>query len=242
MFPQNQRQNQQVKLFKTKLRASASPVAPFHRDKLWGCSSSALLRTIYSGCAVLQGKKPGWLSSQHRWDLRDLLPVLQPNIFNLFYVFALTPKLTVSADTSKGGRDLICRGMHLARASCPAHCTPSTLTEVGETLWLGTCHGGSPWARRAEQEAPRCHSFARAPVPAGDHPDLSPPAAHTSQQAKPAAAPSQNASKKLAASQPHDSCTSQSLDTLPAFHWLQEDTQTSTKSHQREVNLFKLNK
>lgn len=41
----------------------------------------------------------------------------------------------------------------------------------------------------------------------------------------------------------HMTCTSQSLDTLPAFQWLQEeDTQTSTKTHQWEVNLFKLNK
>lgn len=33
--------------------------ASFDGDKLWGCSSSALLRTIYSDCAVLQGKEPG---------------------------------------------------------------------------------------------------------------------------------------------------------------------------------------
>lgn len=40
---------------------------------------------------------------------------------------------------------------HLARASHPAHCAPNMLREAGETLfWLGTCHGGCPWARRAK--------------------------------------------------------------------------------------------
>lgn len=61
-------------------------------------------------------------------------------------------------------------------------------------------------------------------------------------QAKLTAAPPQNASKKPAASQPHYSCTSQILDTLPAFHWLQENTQTSTKPHQQEANLCKQSK
>lgn len=73
---------------------------------------------------------------------------------------------------------------HLARASHPAHCAPNMLREAGETLfWLGTCHGGCPWARQAEQEAPRCHGFASMPVPAGDRLDLSPRGASASQPA-----------------------------------------------------------
>lgn len=134
---------------------------------------------------------------------------------------------------------------HLARASHPAHCAPNMLREAGETLfWLGTCHGGCPWARQAEQEVPRCHGFASTPVPAGDRLDLSPRGASASQPA------SRHPWGKQSPLQPHPKMparsqqpASQSLDTLPAFRWLQEeDTQISTKPHQQEVNLFKQNK
>lgn len=100
---------------------------------------------------------------------------------------------------------------HLARASHPAHCAPNMLREAGETLfWLGTCHGGCPWARRAKPS--KKHHVAMAlpacqcqlgtvwtfphevPVPASQQAPVG--------QAKPAAAPPQNASKKPAASKP----------------------------------------
>lgn len=101
---------------------------------------------------------------------------------------------------------------------------PSKKHQVAMALPAHQCQLGTVWTFPHEPPAPASQQ-----APVG--------------QAKPAAAPPQNASKKPAASKPHYSCTSQNLDTLPAFHWLQdEDTQTSMKPHQREVNLFKQNK
>lgn len=147
---------------------------------------------------------------------------------------------------SKGGGDLICRGSTLP--GHPAgHTVPTTHSERRLEPSFGWAHTmvavpgpGEPSMKRHTATALPAHQCQLGTVRTLPSSCQRQPAG--TRGASKAAAPPQNASKKPAASQPHDSCTSQSLDTLPAFHWLQEDTQTSTKPHQREANLFKLNK
>lgn len=78
----------QLKHLKTKLKAFVSTA-------LWACSRETRgggvfvisnSTTIYSGQIVLWGKRPTWLSSQCRWDLRDLPSTLHPDIFNPGFV------------------------------------------------------------------------------------------------------------------------------------------------------------
>lgn len=78
----------QLKLRKTKLKASVSIAQWACSWETRGCGVFVIsnITTIYSGWVVLWGKRPTWLSSQCRWDLRDLPSMLQPDIFNPGFV------------------------------------------------------------------------------------------------------------------------------------------------------------
>lgn len=152
---------------------------------------------------------------------------------------------------SEGRGDLICRG-----GTLPGHPAWHVVPPTHSQRWVKPSFS---WVHATVavlgpgQPSKKCHTAKALPGtgaswgPSGAFPRSCqrPPASQQAPvgQAKPAAAPPQNASKKPAASRPHCSCISQSLDTLPAFHWLQEEnTQTSTKPHQQEVNLCKQSK